>query len=390
MDEITVLSQEHEAEYGDRIVEWERESVAKICREVGRIGKMAPSEAKKYDAKKRAKEIEKAIVAALSVAVVLNVKDIQKTFFGVLGLAHNENKYLYEYRGVPFVEFGKNGNVQKIVEQYAKKNGAELLNIAKTKALMTLDQNGNAVSLRKQILKVFDEAIEHIVSGKTDFYSAMRTSVLELGGGGARVDYGGGYTRRLDTVARQNLLYNVKMATAEYNRGVAEELNCDGIEISFSANPRPSHRFMEGKQYAKTHGRTVNGVYYEGAEDMGVYERLYDDYNCHHREMPIILGVSEPTYDAEELARLKSENEKQYTIGEHTGDGYFWSQRMRGLETNTRRAKDEINALRALGGNEEEIAKRQKKIKVYKEKYNEISSVTGIAKQPQRMSVTKK
>lgn len=376
-------------EYGDRIAEWDLAAVGIICREIGKIGKMTPEEAKKYDAEKHAKKTEKAILTALTTAVLLNTKSLKKIFSEAFGQIHNESKYLYEYRGVPFVDLADDKTAQKIIKQFAKKTGAEFLDIAKTKAVKVINAEGKPIALRQSILKSFDDA-SALIGSKTDFYSAMRKSVLELGGSGMRVEYPNGLTRRLDTVVRQNLLYNVKMASAEYSRAIGEELNCDGIEISFSRNPRPTHRFMEGKQYAKYHGRVVNGVYYEGAEDMGVYERLYEDYNCNHRETPIILGVSVPAYSAEELARLKAENEKKFTINNVTGDGYFWSQRLRHLETETRKAKDQINALRAFGNSQSEISDLNKKVKAYRAKYDEICDTVGIKPDYKRMGVIKR
>lgn len=46
-------------EYGDRIAEWELFSVALVCKELGRIGKMSPEQAKKYEAEKETKKTEK-------------------------------------------------------------------------------------------------------------------------------------------------------------------------------------------------------------------------------------------------------------------------------------------------------------------------------------------
>ena len=342
MDEFEILGQNsgYEQVYVDRIAEWEQAAIASICAEIGRIGKLTPEQAKKYNAEKQAKKIEKAILAALSAAVLLNIKSLPNTYTSLFNGVQKESEYLYRYRNMALPNIKNDKATQKIINKYAKKSGADFLEIAKTKALRVIDNNGNPVALRNQILKSFDDASGLVINGKTDFYSAMRKTVIDLGGSGMRVEYASGVTRRLDTVVRQNMLYNGKIASAEYSRKIGDELGCDGIEISFSANPRPSHRFMEGKQYAKTHGKTVNGIYYEGAEDKGVYERLYEDYNCNHRETPIILGVSEPAYSADELARLKTKNEKNYTIGNSTGDGYYWSQRMRMLESATRNAKD--------------------------------------------------
>lgn len=385
-------------EYGDRIAEWELFAVALICKELGRIGKMTPEQAKKYDAEKETKKTEKIILSALTTAVLLNIKDLPKTYTSLFDEWHKGNKYMYKYKGVPFVDVADNKGLQKIINAYSKKSGAELLDFTKTKAIKVLDANGNPVAFRGQILKSFKEATDLVTSGKQDFYTTMRKTVLDLGGSGARVDYGTvivdgkprRITRRLDAVVRQNMLYNAKMSSREYNKQIGKELGTDGIEIDLHANSRPSHRFMEGKQYAKGHTVTINGVEYEGAIDKGVYDRLYKDYNCQHYETDIILGVSEPRYSPEELARLKAENERQFTIGNSTGDGYYWSQRMRHLETETRNAKDQINALKAFGNSETQVADLNKKIKAYRQKYNEICDVTGIKPDLKRMSVPRK
>lgn len=400
MADISKLEQQESFadEYGDRIAEWELFAVALICKELGRIGKMTPEQAKKYDAEKETKKTEKIILSALTTAVLLNIKDLPKTYTSLFDEWHKGNEYMYKYRGVPFVDVADNKALQKIINSQTRIRAKEIKElfgmnefwkIKKSKAIKVLDRNGKPIMLRDGILKAFQEATDLVTSGKQDFYTTMRKTVLDLGGSGARVQYPNGMTRRLDTVVRQNMLYNAKMSSREYNKQIGKELGTDGIEIDLHANSRPSHRFMEGKQYAKGHTVTINGVEYEGAIDKGVYDRLYEDYNCQHYETDIILGVSEPRYSPEELARLKAENEKQYTIGNSTGDGYFWTQRMRTLESATRNAKDEINALKAFGNSQSEIADLNKKINAYRQKYNEICDVTGIKPDLKRMSVPK-
>ena len=376
-------------EYGDRIAEWELFAVALICKELGRIGKMTPEQAKKYDAEKETKKTEKIILSALTTAVLLNIKDLPKTYTSLFDKWHKGNEYMYKYKGIPFVDVADNKGLQKIINAYSKKSGAELLDFTKTKAIKVLDATGKPVAFREQILKSFKEATDIVTSGKQDFYTTMRKTVLDLGGSGARVEYPNGLTRRLDTVVRQNMLYNGKMASREYNKQIGKELGTDGIEIDLHANSRPSHRFMEGKQYAKGHTVVINGIEYEGAIDKGVYDRLYMDYNCQHYETDIILGVSEPRYSPEELARLKEENEKQYEINGISKDGYGWSQVLRNLESNTRNAKDQINALQAFGNSQEEIDKLKAQIKSYRAKYNEICGITGIKPDYRRMSIAK-
>ena len=398
MADISKLEQQESFadEYGDRIAEWELFAVALVCKELGRIGKMTPEQAKKYDAKKETKKTEKIILSALTTAVLLNIKDLPKTYTSLFDKWHKGNEYMYKYRGIPFVDVADNKGLQKIINAYSKKSGAELLDFTKTKAIKVLDANGKPVAFREQILKSFDEASKLVIDGKQDFYTTTRKTVLDLGGSGARVEYPNGLTRRLDTVVRQNMLYNGKMASREYNKQIGKELGCDGIEVSFSVNPRPTHRFMEGRQFCNGKSKEINGIHFDGAEDtrdaesgQNVLESL-DDYNCNHRETPIICGISEPTYSPEELARLKAENERQFTVGNSTGDGYYWSQRTRHLEAETRNAKDQINALKAFGNSETQIADLNKKIKAYRQKYNEICDVTGIKPDLKRMSVPRK
>lgn len=386
-------------EYGDKIAEWELFSVALVCKELGRIGKMTPEQAKKYNAEKETKKTEKIILSALTTAVLLNIQDLPKTYTSLFDEWHKGNKYMYDYRGVPFVDVADNKGLQKIINSQTRIQAKEIKelfgmnefwDIKKSKAIKVLDANGKPVAFREQILKSFKEATDLVTGGKQDFYTTMRKTVLDLGGSGARVEYPNGLTRRLDTVVRQNMLYNGKMASREYNKQIGKELGTDGIEIDLHANSRPSHRFMEGKQYAKGHGVTVNGVYYEGAIDKGVYDRLYVDYNCQHYETDIILGVSEPRYSPEELARLKAENEKQYEINGISKDGYGWSQVLRHYEAETRNAKDRINALQAFGNSQTDIDRLKSQIKSYRQKYNEICDVTGIKPDLKRMSVPRK
>ena len=391
-------------EYGDRIAEWELFAVALICKELGKIGKMTPEQAKKYDAEKETKKTEKIILSALTTAVLLNIKDLPNTYTSLFDEWHKGNEYMYKYRGVPFVDVADNKGLQKIINSQTRIQAKEIKElfgmnefweIKKSKAIKVLDRNGKPVVLRDGILKSFQEATDLVTSGKQDFYTTMRKTVLDLGGSGARVEYPNKKTRRLDTVVRQNMLYNAKMSSREYNKQIGKELGCDGIEVSFSVNPRPTHRFMEGRQFCNGKSKEINGIHFDGAEDtrdaesgQNVLESL-DDYNCNHRETPIICGVSEPAYSPEELERLKADNEKQFTIGNSTGDGYYWSQRMRHLEAETRNAKDQINALKAFGNSEPQIADLNKKIKAYRQKYNEICDVTGIKPDYRRMSIPK-
>lgn len=387
-DDISKL-QTYEDYIANNITEWESEIIARVCRKIGKIGRMSKKELEKFDADKEAKKEWERIVAALAIATALNIRTLKKAYISEFESWEKQNDYLYQYRGKKPLGV-KNGALQGIIDRYVKQNGKDILNLTNTKALSVLDRNGNPIRFQDAIYKSFGDAVKTVTEGKADFYTTMRQTVQNLGGGGCRVNYGEGITRRLDTVVRQNMAYGIKQAHKEYNELVGREIGADGIEIDYHSNSRPSHRYMQGKQYAKgAGGKTVNGVFYPSAEKEGVYDRLYEDYNCRHYETDIILGVSEPRYSAEELNWFEEQDKRIYKIGNIEKDGYSWSQVMRSAESEIRRCKDEINALKAFGNSEAEIKALRQRIKTVRAKYNEIADITGISPEPKRMSVPK-
>lgn len=393
LDDINKLKS-YEDIIADRIAEWESESIASIAKEVRRIGKMSKVEAQKYDADKKSKRQWERIIAALAVAMTLNVKDTKKAYRAEFEEWHKENEPLYDYRGVPFTDVAKDKEFKRMIDNYSKQTAKEILNLTDTKALTVFDRNGNVIRFKDDIYKAFGEAVKNVTEGKTDFYSSMRKTIQNLGGGGVRVDYGEGVTRRLDTVTRQNMLYGIKQANIEYSERIGEILRSDGYEIDAHMNSRPSHLFMQGKQYCKGESRRINGVLFMGFEEidpespdgLSASEAL-NDYGCRHYRTPIICGISEPRFTQKQLQEIKDSNAKIYEIDGKKGNGYYWSQKMRTLETEIRKSKDEINALKAFGNSEPQIKDLRDRIKAFQAKYDEISEVTGIAKDPKRLTV---
>ena len=83
------------------------------------------------------------------------------------------------------------------------------------------------------------------------------------------------------------------------------------------------------------------------------------------------------------------QNNKVYTIGERTGNRYFWSQRMRNLESATREQKT-IRDLARSSGDNALVKQCNEKIKAYRQKYDEIAEATGLYPETKRMSVPRK
>ena len=394
IDNISKL-QSYEDYIANNITEWEADSIARVCRKIGKIGQMSKKELEKFDADKEAKKEWERIVAALAIATALNIRTLKKAYISEFEAWEKQNEYLYQYRGKKPLGV-KNGALQGIIDRYVKQNGKDIINLTNTKALSVLDRNGNPIRFQDAIYKSFGDAVKTVTEGKADFYTTMRQTVQNLGGGGCRVNYGDGITRRLDTVVRQNMAYGIKQANGEYNEAIGKELNCDGYEVDAHNNPRQSHYFMQGKQYCIGKSRMINGIDFVGFEEIDPASpdglsasKALNDYGCRHYKTPIICGVSEPRFSKEQLKQIEEENKKQYKVGDLQGNKYYFSQKMRALETEIRKAKDEINALKSFGNSSNEIKALRIKINAYRTKYNEISEITGLSKEPKRFSVSK-
>lgn len=184
---------------------------------------------------------------------------------------------------------------------------------------------------------------------------------------------------------RQSILAGAKKASVAYNEMIGEELGCDGIEIDYHANPRPSHADMQGKQYVLGKARVINGIKFESAD---IPLKLLDEYNCYHYKTPIICGISEPRYSKKELAELKARDERKFNIDGHEMTGYEASQAMRRIETAVREEKG-MKAMYQASGDPLAVRECNKRIKRYQAKYKEISDITGIAQDKKRMTLTK-
>ena len=382
MADISKLEQQADLLFNN-VAGWESSTLQRIGKRIGKYGKMSLADVKAINNIAVVKSDMEAITKELAKVTGYNISQIEQMYGELLEEQHLANQPLYDYRGKKFVPFAENRELQAIARAYARATGETMINLAKTKALCVLGANGKQIGLQKYYTDVLDKAVMQVTTGATDFHTAMRDSIIELGGSGVRVDYGGGVTRRLDTVVRQNLLWGAKQASTEYNTIIGEELGCDGIEVDFHANPRPSHNFMQGKQYVVGKARTINGIHFESADE--ALERL-QDYGCLHYRTPIICGISEPRYSPEELKRLNEQNAKRYTIDGKEYSGYEITQMQRRLESSVRNEKTTRDLAKA--SDDKALVKRcNERIKAYQTKYNEISEITGIQGDKKRMSV---
>lgn len=295
--------------------------------------------------------------------------------------------------------YGENKELQKFVTSMAKQTQDTFVNMSQTTAFMVYDDNGNKVisSLSKTYQNVIDKAVTSVTTGVTDYQSAMRQTLKMLadsglrtkyrplqGSAGKAVDYASGYSRRLDTAVRQNILWGAKQCNQTAADILGEELGMDGYEISYHSAPRPSHEAMGGRQYTIGKARKVNGIYYPSFSEV---ESLLQDYGCLHFKNPITLGVSVPAYTDSELEALKANDRRVIEFEGKQYTPYEATQVMRKMETSARHAKDRQIIAKAAG---DDVLRREEQLKINQisQKYKEFADASKLPTKMERMSVS--
>lgn len=365
---------------------WENGALQRIGKRVNEIGRLSIADAQALNNMAVVKGDLKVIYRELAEVTGKNIAEIEKIYSDVINEIHNDNKLLYDYRKKPFIPFEENERLHAMVRAYAKATATDMINLSKTKMLRTFDPTSKkTVSVDKAYKALIDKAVVEVSSGASDFHSSMRSCLKTLGGNGIRVDYGGGVTRRLDTVVRQNLLWGAKQTFMGYSDIIGEEIGADGIEIDAHPFCRPSHEFMQGQQYILGKGRMIDGEYFESADNALA---ALQDYGCKHFKFAIICGVSVPAHSKKELAKMHRKNKEKINIDGVEKTGYEWKQSMRQLETKTRQLKGEREMLRAAG-DKEGVRQVDAKINAIKDKYTKIGEKSGNELRYNRMSIVR-
>lgn len=322
------------------------------------------------------------ITKELAKITEMNIEDIEKIYAQVINDGVNSYKPLYDLKGIPFKSITENDYAMKLIRHWAERTAEEMINLSHTKALGFVDDNGNFTQLAGAYQQTIDDAVVAVSTGTTDFNSAMKGTIEQLGGSGVQVWYGRGVHRSLEAMIRQNLLWGAKKAAQSYDDYIAEELGCDGFEVDAHSGCRLAHEFMQGKIYSYNGDKVVDGVLYkDGADALSAL----DDYGCLHFKMGVILGVSRPRYSQEELDRIHKETTEKIEYNGREKNLYEWKQTQRRLEREYRKNKTQSDMFKESGNN---IAAKEhrNRANAIKSTYDDLTnSVPGLYDHSERM-----
>ena len=383
----------------------------KMGKSIKKIGALSPNQAQQLSQIiKYGGDYEK-IIKKLAKITGLNVADIYKIFEEVAKNDFMFAKQFYKYRGINYIPYEENVALKEQVRAIATMTAQEYVNLANTNVIgyAIKDNLNNLVfkNIKQVYYELVDDAILNIAQGKEAFDEAVYRKLKEIGESGLKVVYPTTYvgkdgkehhyTRRLDSALRMNIKDGLKQLHNETQKQFGEEFKSDGVEISVHLNPAPDHENVQGHQFSNEEfqkfqndedATSYDGTFYPAiSEETGHDRRAIGEYNCYHTIFSIILGVSKPNYNTEQLQKIIDKNNNGFDFeGKHYSN-YEGLQLQRKIETEIRKAKDN-QILGKASGNDKLILESQKRITQLTRKYQKLNNISGLPSNIERARVS--
>ena len=235
-----------------------------------------------------------------------------------------------------------------------------------------------------------DNAAMQVQSGTINYNQAIKTAVKQLADSGLKVvDYESGHRDQIDVAARRAVMTGVNQICAKYTEQSAQYLETPYFEVSAHAgardkpgpSPWSSHKDWQGKVYSIRAGDIYPNIY--DVCGLGAVDGL-EGANCRHRRFPWVEGVSERTYNDEQLEHI--DDGLGCTFEGKTYTAYEATQEQRKVERTIRKLKREKAAYKAARLREEEQAVNIR-LRRLNAKYKAFSAAAGLPEQRERMKV---
>lgn len=364
----------------------------KVLEELGNVIKqfkdLTPSQAYSLGQQLKYNTTVKDLLDELSKISGLSVKDLK----AILEKVAKENidfaDVYYRSRGLETPIYSENKSLQRIVSSVYNISGAEFKNIAKSTGFRLLDNNGKPLLLDidETYKYVIDKCVVAISQGKETYQQSMRSTLKQLSSSGVRkIEYESGYSRRLDSSVRMNILDSIRQVSNESQKLFGKEFDSDGIEISVHQNPAPDHQMVQGRQFSNEEFEKFQNdeqaVDYTGMifepEFEGHDRRSISEYNCYHYVFSIVLGVSKPQYSNEKLKEIIDNANKKFNFDGKEYTLYEMTQLQRKIETAIREAKD-TQILAKASDDKDLVLQSQTRITQLTTKYKQLCNVSGL------------
>ncbi len=234
-----------------------------------------------------------------------------------------------------------------------------------------------------------DKAVFAVSSGMTDYKSATRHIIQEVGYSGLQVKYPGGYKRRLDTAVRQNITDGARQIAQHSSDMMGEALRYDAFEISAHEMSAPDHEPIQGRVFLKEEFyKLQNGLPFTdiNGRQYDAVRRSIAEWNCRHIAMSFSTKYSKRKWSDAQLDKWAADNAAGCTIDGRHYTTYGASQLMRIIETKVRREKDVAVAAKAAG---DDVLRQQcqMRINTLMKRYDAVAKTSGLRPRRERTVV---
>lgn len=360
----------------DRLEKVNRLFVKKVAKQVLQIGELNQSSIHRLIVMRDMGADIAEINHQLQLATNLNIKDIFKLYQKALTDTYTDKRFQTFLQEKPLPNTDKD-RIAQFAQNVSAQTARTMLNMSNTTAVSSTYQD------------VVDTAITAVSTGITDYQSAIRDSIQNIGYNGLQVQYASGHHRRLDSAVRQNILDGVNQINQNASLMMSEALGFDAVELSAHLRSAPDHEPVQGRVFLKAEFEKMqNGQSFidiDGKQYTG-FKRSIGEWNCMHIAMGFSTAHSIRRYTDAQLQQWAKDNQKGCMIDGKHYTVYKAVQYMRKLETEIRRQKDTANAARTV---DDDILRKtcQKKINALTRKYYDVAKTVGVKPDGNRLTV---
>lgn len=328
----------------------------------------------------------------------LQERDIKNLIRTVGADTYKDTKPFYDYRHKSYIPFEKNRKMQRIVSGIANQTRDTYKNISNSSATgFVIRDRDNSIrthfyKIEDTYRRIIDEAIQASLTGLVSSDTAINWAIKQLLNSGIRrISWDSGYTQRLDTAVRRNVLEGVKLVKQAINDEAGKDFDADGKELSAHMNSAPDHEPFQGHIFTNAEWnkiQTCNDFEDINGQKFSGVDRIIGVWNCKHVATSIVIAKHKPKYTPEQLQKFIDDNAEGYTApdGKHM-TLYQCTQKQRRMETRIRYAKEEQIAMKELGNKTGKILARQKVIR-FTNDYKAFSKACGLPTKMKRCGVS--
>lgn len=316
------------------------------------------------------------ITQKLTIAADVTIRQMMVIYQKVLSDAYSDPRFAQALKHTQITSRDI-GRLNQYAQAISRQTAGQIVNLSNT--TVAAQTYRNAV----------DKAVLAVSSGLTDYQSATRQIIRDIGYNGMQVKYPSGYHRRLDTAVRQNIVDGAKQIAQHSANIMGEALGYDAYEISAHAMSAPDHEPIQGRVFLRAEFDKLQS----GQPFVDIDGRQYDaikrpvgEWNCRHFAMSFSTKYSKRKWTDKQLDKWAADNAAGCIFeGKHLTT-YGASQLMRQIETEVRREKDVVVAAKAAGDN---TLRRQcqERINSLMKKYADVADAAGLRPRRERTIV---